>query len=175
MKGLPRLLFAVAAALVLSVPAFAQGTLRGKGKVTDQDGAPLPGVTVMVKGTSQGTMTGADGSYSMQAAKGSVIEFSCLGLATQEFTFDGRSAINVRMTEDALYLDDVVVVGYGTAKKETLTAAVSAIKGDELLKAPATNVSQVLQVSFPVYPPCRNPVSLALTRPPSASAAPCTA
>ena len=50
MKGLPRLLFAVAAALVLSVPAFAQGTLRGK--VTDQDGAPLPGVTVMVKGTS---------------------------------------------------------------------------------------------------------------------------
>lgn len=142
MKEFLKLLFTVVAGLLLAQSAFAQGTLRGK--VTDQDGAPLPGVTVLVKGTSQGTMTGADGTYSMQASKGSVIEFSCLGLATQEHTFDGRNPINVQMTEDALYLDDVVVVGYGTAKKETLTAAVSAIKGDELLKAPATNVSQVL-------------------------------
>lgn len=132
-------MFTAVAGLVLVQSAFAQGTLRGK--VTDQDGAPLPGVTVLVKGTTQGTMTGGDGTYSMQASKGSVIEFSCLGLATQEHTFDGRTPINIQMTEDALYLDDVVVVGYGTAKKETLTAAVSAIKGDELLKAPATNVS----------------------------------
>ncbi|MBR1887972.1 MAG: carboxypeptidase-like regulatory domain-containing protein [Bacteroidales bacterium] len=139
MKGFLKLLFTVVAGLLLAQSAFAQGTLRGK--VTDQDGAPLPGVTVLVKGTTQGTMTGADGTYSMQASKGSVIEFSCLGLATQEHTFDGRTPINIQMTEDALYLDDVVVVGYGTAKKETLTAAVSAIKGDELLKAPATNVS----------------------------------
>ena len=142
MKGFFRLLITVTAVFMLAVPAFAQGTLRGK--VTDPDGAPLPGVTVIVKGTTRGTMTGADGSYSMGAAKGDVIEFSCLGLATQEHTFDGRSPINVQMAEDALYLEDVVVVGYGTAKKETLTAAVSAIKGDELLKAPATNVSQVL-------------------------------
>jgi TonB-linked SusC/RagA family outer membrane protein len=142
MKGFIRLSLAVIGLVMLALPAFAQGTLRGK--VTDADGAALPGVTVLVKGTSHGTMTGADGTYSMSASKGDVIEFSCLGLATQEHTFDGRSAINVQMTEDALYLEDVVVVGYGTAKKETLTAAVSAIKGDELLKAPATNVSQVL-------------------------------
>ena len=142
MKGFLRLLFAVTTGFLLTVTAFAQGTLRGK--VTDQDGAPLPGVTVLIKGTQDGTVTGADGTYYLLAKRGDVIEFTCLGLATQEFTFDGRTAINVQMAEDALYLEDVVVVGYGTAKKETLTAAVSAIKGDELLKAPATNVSQVL-------------------------------
>jgi len=127
---------------LLSPAALAQSVLSGK--VTDPSGSALAGVTVLVKGTSNGTMTGADGSYSLQARKGDVIEFSCLGLATQEITWDGRSKLNPVLQEDTLFLDDVVVVGYGTAKKETLTAAVSAIKGDELLKAPATNVSQVL-------------------------------
>lgn len=147
MKGLIRFLLPALAGLLLSLPSFAQATLRGK--VTDGDGAPLPGVTVLVKGTTRGTTTGMDGTYSMTAAKGNVIEFSCLGLTTQERTWDGRTPIDVQLTEDALFLDDVVVVGYGTAKKETLTAAVSAIKGDELLKAPATNVSQVLAGKLP--------------------------
>ncbi|MBR6054874.1 MAG: TonB-dependent receptor [Bacteroidales bacterium] len=142
MKGFIRTVTAAIALLVLALPLFAQGMLQGK--VTDASGAALPGVTVLIKGTTHGTMSGADGTYSMSASRGDVIEFSCLGLGTQEFTFDGSTPINVQMAEDALYLEDVVVVGYGTAKKETLTAAVSAIKGDELLKAPATNVSQVL-------------------------------
>ena len=141
MRFFIRISTTVAALLLLALPAFAQGKLQGK--VTDASGAALPGVTVMIKGTSVGTMTGADGAYSINASQGDVIEFSCLGLGTQEFKFEG-GAIDVKMNEDALYLEDVVVVGYGTAKKETLTAAVSAIKGDELLKAPATNVSQVL-------------------------------
>ena len=129
--------------LLLSSPAaLAQAVLRGK--VTDAGGSALAGVTVLVKGTSNGTMTGTDGTYTLNARQGDVIEFSCLGLATQEITWDGRSSLSPSMQEDALFLDDVVVVGYGTARKETLTAAVSAIKGDELLKAPATNVSQVL-------------------------------
>ena len=127
---------------LLQAGALAQTQLRGR--VTDTSGAPLAGVTVLVKGTSHGTMTGADGSYVLTASQGDIIEFSCLGLATEERTFNGRSPINVTLQEDSLYLEDVVVVGYGTAKKETLTAAVSAIKGDELLKAPSTNVSQVL-------------------------------
>ena len=129
------------------LPGWAQAQLRGK--VTDASGAPLSGITVMVQGTSTGTLTLPDGTYSLHAPGGSTIEFSCLGMATVERTFDGRTPIHVTMVEDALYLDDVVVVGYGTAKKETLTAAVSAIKGDELLKAPATNVSQVLGGKLP--------------------------
>ena len=148
MKNLIRLITLVLAGLLLvQAPALAQSTLRGK--VTDEGGAPLAGVTVLVKGTSNGTMTDADGSYALRASKGDTIEFSCLGLSTVEKTFDGRSPINVTLREDAIYLEDVVVVGYGTAKKETLTAAVSAIKGDELLKAPSTNVSQVLAGKLP--------------------------
>ena len=128
--------------LLIASSAFGQSRLRGT--VTDASGAPIPGVTVLIQGTTRGTMTGNDGSYELAAAKGDIIEFSCLGLATEERSWNGRSPINVTMQEDAMYLEDVVVVGYGTAKKETLTAAVSAIKGDELLKAPSTNVSQVL-------------------------------
>ncbi len=98
----------------------------------------------MVKGTSNGTLTATDGSYTLRARKGDVIQFSFLGFEAQEHTFDGSSPINVVLKDDAMFLDDVVVVGYGTAKKETMTAAVSAIKGDELLKSPSTSVSQVL-------------------------------
>ena len=134
--------------LALAAPlAYAQGLLEGR--VTDQAGAPLGGVTVLVKGSSNGTMTGVDGTYSLRAKASDLIEFSCLGLATEERSWDGRSRLDVIMKEDALFLDDVVVVGYGTAKKETLTAAVSAIKGDELQKAPSTNVSQVLAGKLP--------------------------
>ena len=134
--------------LALAAPlAYAQGLLEGR--VTDQAGAPLGGVTVLVKGSSNGTMTGVDGTYSLRAKASDLIEFSCLGLATEERTWDGRSRLDITMQEDALFLDDVVVVGYGTAKKETLTAAVSAIKGDELQKAPSTNVSQVLAGKLP--------------------------
>ena len=143
MKVFSRLMTSLLAGLVLlQGVAFAQTAVRGK--VTDTDGKPLAGVTVLVKGTTNGTMTATDGTYSLKVNQGDVLEFSCLGLATEERNYKGQQNLNVTLKEDALYLEDVVVVGYGTAKKETLTAAVSAIKGDELLKAPSTNVSQVL-------------------------------
>jgi len=115
-----------------------------RGKVTDPDGRPLPGVTVMVQGTTVGTVTRENGTWNLSVPTGAVLEFSCLGMTTETRSYDGSGVVDVTLREDALYLEDVVVVGYGTAKKETLTAAVSAIKGDELLKAPSTNVSQVL-------------------------------
>ena len=143
MRSLSRLLILLVAALVLGQGmVYAQKTARGT--VKDADGKPLAGVTVLIQGTSTGTMTGADGSWSLSVPDGAVLEFSCLGMTPQTRPFQGQSRLEVTMTEDTLYLEDVVVVGYGTAKKETLTAAVSAIKGDELLKAPSTNVSQVL-------------------------------
>lgn len=132
-----------AATLLLSVAAGAQDSVRGK--VTDESGAPLEGVAVLIQGSSAGTITGADGTFSIMAAKGQEITFSCLGMADVHKTYDGSSNVmNIVMAEDQLFLDDVVVIGYGTAKKSSLTSAVSAIKGDELLKAPATNISQVL-------------------------------
>ena len=143
MKPLFRFLTVLLAGFVLAQgTAFAQANVRGR--VSDSDGQPLAGVTVMIQGTSTGTSTAADGTWSLQAPKGSVLEFSSLGLTTVTRPYKGESRIDITMEEDTFYLEDVVVVGYGTAKKETLTAAVSAIKGDELLKSPSTNVSQVL-------------------------------
>ncbi|MCR5758896.1 MAG: TonB-dependent receptor [Bacteroidales bacterium] len=143
MKTVSRMLCVAVAALLLSLsPAFAQKTARGS--VTDPQGQPLPGVTVLIQGTTTGTTTGVDGSWTLSVPDGAVLEFASLGLVTVTRTYRGESRIDVVLEEDTLFLDDVVVVGYGTARKETLTAAVSAIKGDELLKSPSTNVSQVL-------------------------------
>ena len=143
MKRFLRLLLSVSICV-----AACQGVLRAqhtvRGTVTDPAGKPLSGVTVLVQGTTTGTITRDDGSWSLSVPSGALLEFSCLGMETVTRPYEGNPLINVSLREDALYLEDVVVVGYGTAKKETLTAAVSAIKGDELLKAPSTNVSQVL-------------------------------
>ena len=127
--------------------ASAQNALSGT--VRDENGEPIPGVTVLVKGTTNGTTTDIDGKYHLSVPKKAVIEYSCIGLTGDTFVFDGSKTHDVVLKEDQLFLDDVVVVGYGTQKKSSLTSAVSAIKGDELLKAPATNVSQVLAGRLP--------------------------
>ena len=122
----------------------AQPSIRGK--VTDSDGRPLEGVVVIVKGTSNGTMTGTDGTYSISSLKkGDVLIFSSLGLSDQTVECTGSlSKLDVTMKEDVTYLEETIVVGYGTQKKSSMTSAVSAIKGSDLLKAPSTNVSQLL-------------------------------
>lgn len=124
--------------------SYAQPTVRGR--VTDSDGQPLPGVAVLVSGSSNGTMTDNNGNYSISGLKtGDQIVFSSLGLGEQTFTCDGSLAkLNVTLKEDATFLEETIVVGYGVQKKSSMTSAVSAIKGDDLLKAPSTNVSQLL-------------------------------
>ena len=122
----------------------AQPTISGK--VTDQSGSPLEGVVVIVQGTTNGAMTDLNGNYSISSLKkGDVLVFSSLGFAEQTFECTGSlSKIDVTLSEDVTYLEETIVVGYGTQKKSSMTSAVSAMKGDELLKAPATNVSQLL-------------------------------
>ena len=123
--------------------AIAQPTVRGK--VTDADGQPLPGVAVLVTGTTNGTMTDENGNYFLNVNKGDVLLFTSLGLGDQTFECDGTlSKLDVTMVEDATFIEETIVVGYGVQKKSSMTSAVSAIKGDELLKAPSTNVSQLL-------------------------------
>ena len=122
-----------------------------KGKVVDGDGRPVAGVTVMVQGTTNGTMTDMDGTWTLRVKEGDVLEFSCLGLATQTHRCDSRTAnINITMKEDSHFIEETIVVGYGTQKKSSMTSAVSAMKGEELLKAPSTNVSHVLAVIFAI-------------------------
>ena len=124
--------------------SYAQPTL--KGKVTDADGLPLPGVAVMVSGTTNGTLTDENGNYELSGLKtGDEVLFTSMGMGDQTFTCDGNlTRLNVTMSEDATFLQETIVVGYGVQKKSSMTSAVSAIKGDELLKAPSTNVSQLI-------------------------------
>ena len=144
MKAIYRNLLVVMIFLMGGALAYAQPTI--KGKVTDVNGQPLPGVAVMVEGTSNGTLTDDAGNYSLSGVKkGDVLLFVSLGLGDQSFNCNGTlSKLDVVMKEDANFLEETIVVGYGTAKKSSLTSAVSAIKGEELLKSPATNVSQIL-------------------------------
>lgn len=145
MKTITRnLLVAFILLLAGAASAYAQPTV--KGKVTDIDGLPLPGVAVMVSGTTNGTMTDEDGNYVLSGLKkGDVILFTSLGMGDQTFECNGNlTNLNVTMAEDATFLEETIVVGYGVQKKSSMTSAVSAMKGDELLKAPSTNVSQLL-------------------------------
>lgn len=121
-----------------------------KGKVTDSSGQPLEGVIVLVSGTADGTSTDAYGYYSLPVKKGDTIIFTCLGMGEQSFECDGSlHDLNVVMADDVTYLEETIIVGYGTQKKSSMTSAVSAMKGDELLKAPSTNVSQLLAGKLP--------------------------
>ena len=149
MKAIYRNLLVAFIFLMGAASAYAQPSVRGK--VTDIDGLPLPGVAVMVSGTSNGTMTDEAGNYSLSGLKkGDVILFTSLGMGDQTFECTGSlSKLDVTMTEDATFLEETIVVGYGTQKKSSLTSAVSAMKGDELMKAPSTNVSQLLAGKLP--------------------------
>ncbi|MBR5166924.1 MAG: TonB-dependent receptor plug domain-containing protein, partial [Salinivirgaceae bacterium] len=115
-----------------------------KGVVTDEDQLPLPGVNVVIKGTTAGTITGGDGAYSIQAADGDVLVFTYIGYSTEEVTVSGNS-INVNLTPDLIGLSEVVVVGYGTQRKEAVTGSVASMKGDVVREMPGSNITQSLQ------------------------------
>ncbi|SNY91433.1 SusC/RagA family TonB-linked outer membrane protein [Flagellimonas pacifica] len=114
------------------------------GSVTDQDGLPLPGVSIMVFGTVNGTQTDFDGNYSISASIGEVLQFSYLGQQTVRRTVSDTNIIDVRMSEDAQALEEVVVVAYGTQKKEEITGSVTTLKTEELADVPTASVVQGL-------------------------------
>lgn len=112
------------------------------GTVTDEMGEPLIGVNVSIKGTAIGNITDIDGKYSLQAPNAqSVVVFSFIGYRTAEVAIGSQRVINHQLIEDTQLIDEVIVVGYGVQKKETVTGSVSTVKGDELLRSPATNLS----------------------------------
>ena len=114
--------------LMLATLTWAQGTVTVKGTVTDQQNEPLIGVTVMIDGqTAGGTVTDFDGNYSLKAASNATLKFSYIGYQDQKIAITGKTTINVTMKEDAALLEEVVVVGYGTQKKESLTGAVTVV------------------------------------------------
>ena len=116
------------------------------GKIIDGGGIPLPGVTVLEKGTTNGTVTNSDGVYSISnVTPGSVLVFSFVGMKTQEITVGGQTMINITMEEEAIGIDEVVAIGYGTAKKKDVTGSIVNVGVDELGDRPVVSVDQALQ------------------------------
>lgn len=131
------------AAMALAISAFAQGTVTGT--VTDaQDGYPLPGVAVILKGAGTGVETDLDGNFSIKASNGQTLVFSCIGYAEKEVVVSGTS-LNVALETDSYMLDEVVAIGYGVMKKSDLTGSVASVKGEQLKKTPASGIDQALQ------------------------------
>lgn len=116
-----------------------------RGTVTDEKGEPLIGVSVRIKGTAVGASTDMNGQFTVSAPDGSgTLVFTYIGYTTIEVPINNRTAINVTLKSDSQALSEVVVVGYGTQKKATLTGAVSQIKGADLVQSPSTNVTNTL-------------------------------
>ena len=144
MKSLTKKLL-LSLALCLGTAALASAQTTIKGIVTDESGEPLIGAGVVVEGTTTGTVTGLDGDYVLTVPADAVnLVFSFIGLSTQTVAIAGRTEINVVLTADQTFLDEVVVVGYAVVKRRDLLGSVSSVGGDKLTEQPVTSVSQAL-------------------------------
>jgi TonB-linked SusC/RagA family outer membrane protein len=123
---------------------------RITGKVTDERGETLPGVSVVLKGTQIGVVTDINGKFSLNVpdASSGTLVFGYIGYITHEVALNGQSTINVQLQADSKSLNEVVVVGYGTQKKATLTGSISQVKGSELVKSPQPNLSNGIAGRF---------------------------
>lgn len=128
--------------MLFSFWSFAQ-SISVKGVTKDESGSPIPGVTVVLKGTSQGTISDVDGSYTLKDVnRNGVLIFSFVGMKSQELPINGQSVIDVVLKSDVEDLSEVVVVGYGVQRREAVTGSVASIGGDALRDVPATNFTQ---------------------------------
>ena len=120
------------------------------GKVTDSSGAPLPGVTVAIKNTTQGTVSDANGNYSLSNVPAdATLVFSFVGMKTEEMAVTGKTTVNLTMQEETVGIEEVVAVGYGTKKKVNLTGAISYVESDVLENRPIKNIGEGLQGVIP--------------------------
>lgn len=132
----------------LSTESVIQQQKSVSGKVTDETGQPLPGVTVIIKGTTNGTVTNADGKYTISnTPEDATLQFSFVGMRTQEVEVGNQTTINVSMVVDAIGIEEVVAIGYGTARKKDLTGSVVKIDVTKLAELPNANAVQSLRGS----------------------------
>ncbi|WP_373787271.1 SusC/RagA family TonB-linked outer membrane protein, partial [Bacteroides heparinolyticus] len=115
-----------------------------KGTVKDSQGEPLPGASVQVKGSTVGTITNIEGNFNINAKSRDILVVSFIGMRTEEVKVGGQSFITITLKDDVASLDEVVVVGYGTQKRGSLTSAISTVSDKELLKAPIMSLSNVV-------------------------------
>ena len=121
----------------------AQTTVTGM--VTDASGTPLPGVNVVVQGTSKGVVADFDGNFSIKVAVGDVLNISSLGMASQKITIENFDPLNIVLLADATALEEVVIVGYGTQKRKDVTGAIGSLRSENFNKGVVANAGQLLQ------------------------------
>lgn len=132
--------------IVLSEDRSVQQSVSVSGKVIDAKGEPLPGVSVVIKGTTSGTITDFDGNYLVADVPGNaILVFSFVGMQTQEIVVQGKRVINLTMQEETIGLDEVVAIGYGVQKKSNITGAISSIKADDLAGNLGSNAASSMQ------------------------------
>lgn len=130
--------------ITMSATLFAQSGYQVKGVVVDKIG-PVIGATLVEKGSSNGTSTGLDGDFTLNvSSKDAIVEISCIGYTTQSFKASEMPA-KITISEDALFLEDVVVIGYGTVKKDDLTGSVATVKADDLNKGAVTSPAELIR------------------------------
>jgi TonB-dependent starch-binding outer membrane protein SusC len=135
----------VAAVLLVSASVYAQDR-QVTGRVSDAgDGSGLPGVSVLLKGSTKGVVTGADGSYKISVGNGATLVFSYVGYVAQEVAAGSRSTIDVKLVSDTKALEEVVVVGYGTQQKRDITGSVSALKTSDFNPGVSASADQLMQ------------------------------
>lgn len=137
------LLAVLLATQLVAISAYAQN-ITVAGSVTDA-GGPLPGVSVKIKRSNTGVITSTEGTYKIQAAQNDSLVFTYIGYTTQTIAVNNRTTINVVLQAEAESLNEVVVIGYGTARKSDLTGSVASVKAEKLLDRPVTNITQALQ------------------------------
>lgn len=143
-----RFFTALLALLLIGVQAFAQSAVSGK--VTDESGEPCVGANVLIKGTTTGTMTDLDGNYSLPHVKqGSILVFSSIGYTSQEVRLGSSSVVNVVLKSDADFLNEVVIVGYGTAKRKDLTGSLTQIDNKLIASQNSSSATKALEGAVP--------------------------
>ena len=132
--------------LLSSTLAFAQNKVTGT--VTDKTGAPLPGVNVLEKGTTNGSITDVDGKYSINVEKGKTLMFSYIGFTTREVVVN-QNVIDIALQEDLQALDEVVVIGYGSMTRKDVTSSITTVKAEDMNVGVITSPAQMLQGKVP--------------------------
>ena len=136
--------------LNLDIPSGTQQSKKKiSGLITDKSGEPIIGASIMIVGTTRGIVTDIDGLFELEVAPGDELEFTYIGYTTQRLKITNQTNLNIVLKEDTILVDEIVVVGYGVQKKETLTGSIVALKGDDVMKSPALNVSNSLIGKLP--------------------------
>lgn len=132
-------------ALIIGITNISWAQSKVSGVITDNQKIPIPGVNVLVRGTSVGTATDFDGNYEITVNNGDVITYSYIGYLTQEIVYKGQSTLDIQLEEDASKLDEVVVIGYGSVKRTDLTGAVASLGSQQITQQRKTDLGQALQ------------------------------